>query len=247
MPGAQLAVDAVRADAWTIVDRLLEGQSNAVATVIDDDGNTLLHLAAFCGASHSAHILLRHGADSSLLNAHEQSATDLAFLSGHHAIVELLRDGVGDGSVRVASTSLAGQTEATSEAAVSQTELTLGALPQEMHVRILRCLEIGDVMSCAAACRRFSRALDDRWLWESLCWSHFKCDSLQATRGLCTWKDVYREHYLCHRAQLRHREQRDRPKGADAHRRAGPDHFCTPRIVPAMATSIEELFEPLPM
>ncbi|KAG8468300.1 hypothetical protein KFE25_013383 [Diacronema lutheri] len=246
-PGAQLAFDAVRADAWTIVERLLEGHAVAQGNapqLVDENGNALLHVAAFCGASDSVHVLLRHGADPTALNAHEQSALDLAFLSGHHAIVQLLRTGGA-----ASGTSLAGQTEATSDV-FAQPELTLRALPLEMHVRILRCLDLADVLRCARVCRRFAKALDDHWLWESLCWSHFHCDSLQARRGLCTWKDVYKEQYVCHRAQARHREQRKAERAPHAERsgrRAEPDQFGSPRIVPTMASSLEELFEPLPM
>lgn len=243
-PGSQLAIDAVRADAWTIVDRLLEGHQSAAA-VVDDSGNSLLHVAAFCGAQHSVNVLLRHGADVTALNAREQSALDLAFLSGNQHIVDILRKGIVD----AAGTSLAGQTEATSDVAAPQAELTLGALPMELHVRIMRCMELADVLTMARVCRRFSKATADHFLWESLCWSHYKCDSLQARRGLCTWKDVYKEQFVCFRARARYREQREAerlpPEGAPLLR--APDQFCTPQIVPTMASSIEELFEPLPM
>jgi hypothetical protein len=248
----QLAVDAVRADAWTIVERLLETDPEG-ATRSMDEGNTLLHVAAFFGASSSVLVLLRYGADAAVLNASGQSAIDLAFLSGHHGVVAQLRTGVAN----VAGTSLAGQTDVTSEVLQPPPGIALTALPVELHVRILSSAKISirDVFSYARASKRLSKALDDAWLWEALCWSHWRCDSLQARRGLCTWKDVYKEQLVCHRAQARHREERE-----EARRTATPtssvrraDEFRTPKmgataaIVPTMATSIEELFEPLPL
>lgn len=246
--GAQLAADAVRADAWTIVDRLLEADLNGALLHLElEGGNSLLHLAAFSGSTNTVAVLLRHGACLPALNAAGQNAIDLAFLSGHDAVVEQLRTGaVSVQRSHAGGTSVAGQTDATSEVAPPPLELALVALPMELIVRIIRCMQIRDVLACSQVCRRFGAALDDAWLWESLCWSHWRCDSLQARRGLCTWRDVYKEQFVCRRAQTRLREQREEERRAPRHERA--DEYGTPRrIAASMATSIEELFEPVSM
>jgi hypothetical protein len=244
---AQLATDAVRADAWTIVDRLLEADlSGALLRLELEGGNSLLHLAAFSGSTNTVAVLLRRGACLAALNAAGQNAIDLAFLSGHDAVVEQLHTGaVSIHKSHAGGTSLAGQTDATSEVAPAPVELALIALPTELIVRIIRCMDIRDVLACSQVCRRFGAALDDAWLWESLCWSHWRCDSLQARRGLCTWCDVYKEQFVCRRAQARHREKREEERRAPRRERA--DEFGSPRIVASMATSIEELFEPVSM
>lgn len=255
MNASQLAADAVRADAWTIVERLLESNANFARDAVVD-GNTLLHVAAFFGAANSAAVLLLHGADPSQVNAAGQTAVDLAFLNGHDGLVAKLAV-LGNAPE---GTSIAAHTDASEmlSGIVATDVVSFGALPHDAFVRILSLLDVHSVLACGRVCRKLAKALDDSWLWEMLCWHHWRCDSLQARRGLCTWKDVYKEQHICHRAQQRHRERRevqslaaqlsaaagasDSPK---RQLRAGEDLFSTPKMVPTMATSIEELFEPL--
>jgi len=251
MNAIQLAADAVRADAWTIMERLLESDSQfAHASVVD--GNTLLHVAAFFGAVNSAAVLLQHGAEPMRVNAAGQTAVDLAFLNGHVALVAKLRTGPAVLS-STAPTSIAAHTDGASEFPGSTVGvadcMSLAGLPLDVVVRILSCLDVHSVLACSRTCRKLGKALEDRWLWECLCWQHWRCDSVQARRGLCTWKDVYKEQCICHRAQQRLRERRERPPPTMPASDAPPveaEVFTTPKLCPLKrGNSVEELFQPL--
>mmetsp|Transcript_24996 Transcript_24996/g.77904 ORF Transcript_24996/g.77904 Transcript_24996/m.77904 type:complete len:310 (-) Transcript_24996:363-1292(-) len=208
-PTHQLALDAVQADAWTIVDRMLESDPHfSELRVIE--GNTLLHVAAFFGATNTAMVLLRHGADLCTVNVAGQTPVDLAFLSGNDALVAQLRKKAIAPQPSTTADSVIAPTESEQEGQCA--ELSLGTLPLEMQVRILSTLDVRTVVTCATVNRRLACAVEDPWLWESLCWAHWRCDSLQARRGLCTWKDVYKEQFICHRAQERQRERRTSDK-----------------------------------
>ena len=59
---------------------------------MDNDGNTALHYAAYCGKIQVVEALLNAGADKAVKNKFGKTALDEAQEKNHPAIVKLLRD-----------------------------------------------------------------------------------------------------------------------------------------------------------
>lgn len=64
--------------------------------VQDDDGNTLLMLAAYHGHAETVRMLIERGADVDLPNARQQSPIAGALFKGEDAVVALLRESGAD-------------------------------------------------------------------------------------------------------------------------------------------------------
>jgi ankyrin repeat protein len=62
----------------------------------DDDGNTLLMLAAYHGSTETVRMLLAAGADPDLRNARDQAPITGAMFKGERAVVDLLREAGAD-------------------------------------------------------------------------------------------------------------------------------------------------------
>jgi uncharacterized protein len=64
--------------------------------VQDDDGNSLLMLAAYHGRAETVRLLLDRGADPDLLNERDQSAVAGALFKGEDEVVEVLKGAGAD-------------------------------------------------------------------------------------------------------------------------------------------------------